>query len=301
MRVPSRQLIRGRLTQSVRELVPEGVVTWAKRRRSQWQKQQRQRQRAARVAAYGTFGSAELVAACRDAGIDDGAVLFVQCSYDDLLTYEGTPYELLKALGTVVGPTGTLLMPAYTTNMAVTPCRLFDVLREPTYTGIVPELFRREDGVIRSLHPRHSITGIGPLASDLLADHHECVYADGAGSPFDRLRAIDGAKSLCLGMRPGFHSFVHWVEDIEPDRFPLPTHEGPFECELRDAAGTEIRRPFFRRPGHLINQDQVIGTNLGPDAMSVHSLRGVRMCVYRWPALASELLALRDRGIVCFA
>ena len=204
--------------------------------------------------------------ACRKAGIIENGVLFVQCSYNDLLTYRGTPYELLSALRELVGPQGTLLMPAFTTNMSDTPCRPFDVLREPTYTGIIPELFRREDGVVRSLHPRHSICGLGPYAAELLAGHEDCVYADGPGSPFDKIRRIN-AQSLCLGLRPGFHSFVHWVEDIEPGKYPGKVHEGPFECSLRNADGEQSRRLFYRNCVGRRNQDWLIGRHLGPNAM----------------------------------
>jgi len=225
----------------------------------------------------------------------------VQCSYDDLLTYKGTPDQLLNGLRALAGPEGTLLMPAYTKNMSETPCRPFDVSREPTYTGILPELFRWEEGVIRSLHPRHSICGLGPLAAELLAGHEDCVYADGPNSPFDRIRRIHGAKSLCLGLPPGFNSFVHWVEDIEPEKYPTTVHEGPLDCLLRDANGTELWRPFYRRSRGQTNQYSLIGKNLGPDAMRVLQFHGVSLCLYTWPALSTELLALRGRGIVSVA
>ena len=298
---PSVHTFKGRLAQQATRWLPPSSVGWVKRRRDTWRRRRRARLRVRLIEQHGKFTATELVTACRAAGVREGCVLFVQCSYDDLLTYDGTPYDLLNGLRELTGSDGTLLMPAYTTNMSETPCRPFDVLREPTYTGIIPELCRREEGAIRSLHPRHSICGLGPHAAELLAGHEDCIYADGPDSPFDRLRRFDGARSLCLGMRPGFHSFVHWVEDIEPEKFPIPTHEGPFDCLLRDANGTEIRRPFYRRPPRLINQDVVIGDNLGPDAMRVLQFHGVALCLYAWPALATELLALRDRGIVCFA
>ncbi|MGB2675994.1 MAG: AAC(3) family N-acetyltransferase [Candidatus Acidiferrum sp.] len=279
--------------------LPANVISWLRRKRNIWRTRRRAHLRQELIEKSGTFTAAELVVVCRKAGIRENGVLFVQCSYNDLLTYQGTPYELLCALRELAGPQGTLLMPAFTTNMADTPCRPFDVLREPTYAGIIPELFRREDAVVRSLHPRHSICGLGPCAAELLAGHEDCVYADGPGSPCDKIRQIN-AQSLCLGLPPGFHSFVHWVEDIEPEKYPGKAHEGPFECSLRTADGEEIRRLFYRNCKDRRNQDWLIGQHLGPKAMHTLELHGIPICIYAWPALADELLALRDRGIVCF-
>jgi aminoglycoside N3'-acetyltransferase len=289
-----------RLTFYGQRWLPASSIGWLKGKRNEWRRRQRGRLRLRLTKKYGTFTADQLVRECRSLGVRQNGVLFVQCSYNDLLSFKGTAYELLNALRELVGPGGTLLMPAYTTNMDETPCRPFDVLQEPTYTGIVPELFRREKGVVRSLHPRHSICGLGPQAADLLAGHEDCVYADGLDSPFDRIRRMD-AQSLCLGMRPGVNSFVHWVEDIEPEKYPVVAQEGPFDCVLQNASGKEIRRPFYRRPKCCINQEWLIGKHLGPNAMRTLEFQGVLICLYMWPALATELLALRDRGIVCFA
>jgi aminoglycoside 3-N-acetyltransferase len=248
---------------------------------------------------HGTFTAPQLVGACRDAGIHPNGILFVQCSYNDLLTYNGTPYELVSALRELAGPRGTLFMPAYSTNMDETPCRPFDVLREPTYTGVIPELFRREEGAVRSLHPRHSLCGLGPRAEEFLSGHEDCVYADGPDSPFDRLRRLE-AKALCLGMAPGFISFVHWVEDIAPEKYPISAHDGPHDCLLRDRHGRELCRPFYRRTPGQRKREKLVGQSLSPDSLKKLSFHGIPVCIYTWPKLAVELLALRDRGIVYY-
>jgi aminoglycoside N3'-acetyltransferase len=287
-----------RLAGYAQRWLPARSVGWLKGKRKEWLRRKRAQMRSSFIKKYGTFTADEFVGECRAAGVRENGVLFVQCSYNDLLSYTGTAYELLNGLRELVGPRGTLLMPAYSTNMYETPCRPFDVLREPTHAGILAELFRREEGVVRSLHPRHSICGLGPRAAELLAGHENCVYANGPDSPLDRVRRIDG-QSLCLGLPPGFHSFVHWVADIEPEKYPAPVHEGPFDCVLRNESGEEIRRRFYRHPEGRVNRNSLIGRHLGRDAMSILEFHGVSLCLYTWPALATELLALRDRGIVC--
>jgi len=281
-------------------LLSPSLLRWMRRKRDAWQKRKRARRRKDLIKKHGMFTASELIGACRAAGVRNGGILFVQCSYRDLLTYGGTPDELLDALRELVGPQGTLLMPAYTTNMSARPCRPFVALSEPTWTGLLAEQFRRKKDVIRSLHPRHSICGVGPQATEILGGHENCMYADGVDSPIDKMRRM-GAQSLCLGMRPGFtNAFLHWVEDTEPEKYPIKMHDGPFECILFREDGEEIRRMFYLRTTKQRNQFSLIARHLGPRAMHGFELKGVPICIYNWPVLAEELLALRDRGIVAF-
>jgi aminoglycoside N3'-acetyltransferase len=283
----------------IREHVPTPAIRWVRRKLTQAEARRRSRTRDALLRKYGTFTTQQLIQLLHEAGIEQDGILFVQCSYNDLHTYSGSPYELVCGLRELVGPKGTLLMPAYTENMQQTPCRPFDVRREPTYTGIAAELFRREEGVFRSLHPRHSLCGIGPRAQELLEGHENCVYADGQDSPFDRLQRA-GAQSVCLGLTPGFTSFVHWLEDIEPEKHPTTAHDGPHQCVLRDHNGQELRRPFYRRVGGQVMQAERVARNLSPEAMKQIRFYGIWICIYPLPILAAELLKLRDRGIVYY-
>jgi aminoglycoside N3'-acetyltransferase len=283
----------------LRNYIPHPFMHWLRRKRNGLRAQQREQNSKRLLAKYGTFTSAQLIATCREAGVAPNGVLFVQCSYNDLPTYADSPFDLLNALHELAGPEGTLLMPAYSTNMNDVPCRPFDVRREPATTGIVAELFRREPGVLRSLHPRHSLCAVGPRAKELLADHDKCVYADGPNSPFDRIRQLN-AQSLCLGMAPGFTSFIHWVEDIEPEKYPARAHDGPYECRLKDSQGQESVASFYRRRPGQRKKEKLIGQSLSPASLHAVPFFGTSLCVYSWPALATELISLRDQGITYY-
>ena len=287
------------LQSKLRRAVPPSILRWMRQQIQAMEARKRAQRRKDCIARFGTFAAADLVKILCAAGIRRNGVLFVQCSFNDLYTYRGTPFELLCALRELAGPDGTLVMPAYSANMQHTPCKPFDVRFEPTTSGILAELFRRDDGVIRSLHPRHSLCASGPYAKELLAKHEDCIYADGPGSPFDRLRHLE-AQSLCLGMAPGFTSFIHWVEDIEPDKYPIRAHEGPFECLLTNEDGQQLTRSFYRRISGQRKREKRMGRSLSKSAMRVLSVHGVTSCVYAWPALADELIALRNRGIVYY-
>lgn len=56
---------------------------------------------------------------------------------------------------------GLLLLPTHTWRFINEENRVFDVRRSPCCVGILPELFRQRPGVVRSLHPTHSMAAYG--------------------------------------------------------------------------------------------------------------------------------------------
>jgi aminoglycoside 3-N-acetyltransferase len=192
------QSLKYRLSQ----LLPKVALEQLRKRYRRYVAAKRRSNRATELALHGSFGTDELLRVLRDLGITQGSVVFVQTSFNDLHTFAGRPIDLLNALRLLVGLEGTLLMPAYTTGTPNADGAPLVIETLPTYTGIVNELFRRSPGVTRSLHPRHSICGEGPLAASLLAGHERCLFADGPGSPFDRLRSrLHFVPALDRGLR----------------------------------------------------------------------------------------------------
>lgn len=252
------------------------------------------------IEKHGLFYEKDLFAHGRDLGVEANDVLLVHCSMDNLFTYGGSMTGLIKTLLDLVAPNGTLLMPALTTNIFTMPTMPFDVMREPTYTGIIPEIFRRMPGVIRSLHPRHSICALGPLAQDITKGHEECIYADGAGSPWDRLRLL-GAKGLNLGLVPGEAStFLHWIDDIEPEKYPIPIHVGPVDCVLIDKDKNTMTRSFYNVNRAYVQQPLRFGKKLSDRTVKLTYLKGIPHSFYNYRSFSEELVALRDRGIIAY-
>jgi len=260
----------------------------------------RARLKSSAIQGHGTFDGSELLRELRHLGITEGTTLFVQCSFNGMHTYSGSPRSVLDVLLEIVGPTGTLLMPAYTQNTYVDPPRSFNVLKEPTYTGLVNELFRRTPGVTRSLHPRHSICGRGQKAGEILSGHEMCFRANGPNSPFDRLRKMPDAMILTLGLPPGYISFLHWVDDYEPERLPFVVHKPtPIMCEVIDESGGASTVSDWQILGDLsANIDySYIARHLTCGAMKFYSVRGTDIGLYPLDRLSKELIYLRDKGI----
>ncbi len=265
---------------------------WRKRLLRQKSAALKKRKEAARI-EFGVISLEYFLEEIKELGIEEGDILFVQTSFNDLYTLLSTPSELIEGLRRLIGPLGTLLMPAYTIPEE-RPDWVFNLNTTPTYTGIVNEVFRRSAGVVRSLHPRHSICGMGYLAEEILADHEKCTYADGAGSPFDKMRVYSNAKILTLGLPPGYVSFLHWIEDIEPHIFAFQSHN------------SDVR--FYKVKGNKTEQIEVkdrLNTKivtinnfafLSDAAWKYKNLKGNEIYLYSLPKLASELFELRAQG-----
>lgn len=294
-------MILNRVKSKLRKYLPNTFIIRIRRWRNSRENLRRKKLRANNIAQFGTFRGSELFSVLRDKGIFEGGVLFVQCSFNDLHTFAGTPMELLTTVRNLVGPSGTLLMPAFTSNCFSRPPRPFDVMREPTYTGVLSELFRRSPGVQRSFHPRHSICGIGPHAEHLLSGHHLCIRADGPDSPFDRLRGNSSALILTLGLPPGYISFLHWIDDYEPEKLPFPIHSSvPIKCPVIDPNGNKFEVSDWQVMHDIAeNLDYVsMSRFLSPKAINFFQHKGINIGLYSLAQLSEELIALRDNGVI---
>jgi len=261
------------------------------------------RMKAAKALATSTHGkvaSAELARVLREAGVTEGDILFFQCSFNDLHTFDGSPLELIQLLSNLIGTSGTLLMPAYT-HVPAGGSEPFRPANDATYAGIVSEVFRRSPGVIRSLHPRHSICGLGPMAEYLLAQHQSCARADGPDSPFDRMRRRSESKILTLGLPRGYISFLHWLEDFEPEKLPLVVHRAAqTTCSIEMPDGTVLRVQDWQARADVaarLSLDRLF-RRVSADACRFTCFKGIAIGLYPMMPLARELLALRDDGII---
>ena len=118
---------------------------------------------------------------------------------------------LLDVLLEVLGPDGTLLAPAFSYDYARngTP---YHHERSPSEVGPFTEFFRKSKGVVRSLHPLHSVVGIGPKTTEILDDVGRSAF--GPRSPFGRLQKT-GCKFLCLGVSLGKSlTYAHHMEQV---------------------------------------------------------------------------------------
>ena len=76
--------------------------------------------------------------------------------------------------------------------------------------GLITEIFRRREGVLRSFHPTHPVLVYGKDSKWLTSEHEKCLNLCGAGSPFDKFRQLKGKiLFLMLALAPS-PSFIMW-------------------------------------------------------------------------------------------
>lgn len=158
---------------------------------------------------------AAMAADLKKLGVRQGGALLVHASYKALGPVEGGAETVIQGLLSAIGPRGTLLMPALS-YATVTPQNLrFEQAQTPACVGYLCEFFRTRPGSLRSLHPTHSVCGVGPRAGEFLNAHRNSKTPVGEHSPFRKLRDADGqVLMLGCGLKP--NTSMHGVEELVP-------------------------------------------------------------------------------------
>jgi aminoglycoside 3-N-acetyltransferase len=149
-------------------------------------------------------------------GVREHGLLLVHSSLRTLGHVPGGPETAIQGFLRALGPKGTLLMPALSYEHVLPARPYFDVRRTPSNVGVIPEFFRTRSGTRRSVHPTHSVCGVGPLTHVLLGDHLLDSTPCGPHSPFHLLPQHEGQiLMLGCGLRP--NTSMHAIEElVEP-------------------------------------------------------------------------------------
>ena len=206
---------------------------------------------------------ADIVDGLERAGMRKGDTVLVHSSLSRFGYVDGGADAVIDALLEALGPQGMLLMSAITTTtpLVVRCIQAADagialdtpplyVANTPTWAGTIPERFRKRPGVVRSLHPTHSITAFGPRASELIANHHNAPGPCGEGTPFMRLADDSRGFVLLLGVNHESNTTLHGVEELAQVEYVLY----PKQCRISiltpdgaTEARTRVHIPFLRR------------------------------------------------------
>ena len=162
-------------------------------------------------------------------GLEHGMVVLVHASLRALGWVCGGAVAVILALQEVLGETGTLVMPAHSTDLSdpsqwqnpPVPEAWWQTIREtmPAYEpdltptrsmGKIAETFRKQRRVRRSAHPLHSFCACGPQAA-YIVENHGLAFGLGEQSPLARIYDLQGFI-LLLGVGHSSNTSLHLAE-----------------------------------------------------------------------------------------
>ena len=133
--------------------------------------------------------------------------------------------------GTLALPTHTYCYPSDDGKVEI-----FDPAATPSLVGAITNFYWQSAGVLRSLHPSHSLAAKGPAAAALIENHERCETPCGAGTPYERMLQWD-AGVLMFGATLDSYTFFHTAEDAA--NVPYLYYSKPYVLKVRALTGVE--------------------------------------------------------------
>lgn len=193
------------------------------------------------------------------ANMDQGGTLLVHSSMKSMGEVDGGADTVLDALSEYMRK-GLLVLPTHTWSYINADHPRFYVETSPVCVGILPELFRKREGVLRSYHPTHSVAALGEESAEFVAGAELCDTPCHRESPWGKLLDRQ-AMIMLVGVDLRRNTFIHGIEEWVDIPGRLADHHEELFVVLGD--GTEIPVPSRRHQGlswseHFWKVEQVL-------------------------------------------
>lgn len=218
-----------------------------------------------------------LIRQLEEAGIDPLGTVLMHSSMKSIGQVEGGADTVLDALAEYMKE-GLLVLPTHTWSYINAENPRYYVESSPSCIGILPELFRKRPGVIRSWHPTHSVAALGRDAATFAAGAERFDTPCHRESPWGRL--LDRkAAILLVGVDLRRNTFIHGIEewmDI-PGRltdghellYTVPASGVEIPVPSRRHCGLSWSQHFWKVEGPLEKQGAIHKAKLGEAVMRV--------------------------------
>lgn len=240
-------------------------------------------------------------------GVQAGNSILVHCSFDAFEGFKGKPNEVIQVLKGRVGSSGLLMMPTMPfSGSAIELARseaLFDVRRTPSRMGLLSELFRRTQGVVRSVHPTHPVACWGGDATAVAQSHYLSATPCGRGTPYEALMQRRG-KILLLGTDIGVLTFYHHLEEVfEKDLPASPFTEEVFTLRSKTADGVIVEthnRLYEPNVSRRRNLHKLVPYLKKSGAWREGRVGRLRVTVLHAVEVESAMRKMHEQGVYCY-
>lgn len=178
-------------------------------------------------------------------GINKFGTLKVHSSFKSIGNVEDGPETVLDSLSEYMAD-GLLVLPTHTWAYINQGNPDYHVDNSESNVGILTELFRHRESVVRSLHPTHSVAALGKDAEEFIKDAHKHDTPCARTSPYGKL--LDRhAQIMLLGVDLTKNTFIHGIEEwVDIPGRVTDTHEQLYSI---DSDGTKHSVPSRRHFG----------------------------------------------------
>ena len=177
--------------------------------------------------------------------IEKHGTLLVHSSLKSMGEVEHGANTVLDALSEYMKG-GLLVLPTHTWANINADNPKFHVDASPSCIGILPELFRKRQGVVRSWHPTHSVAALGADAIAFTTGEERCDTPCARESVWGKLLDREAAI-LLIGVDLRRNTFMHGVEEWAD--IPGRVSDEPELLYTVLPDGTEIPVPSRRHYG----------------------------------------------------
>jgi aminoglycoside 3-N-acetyltransferase len=272
-----------------------------------WQGRARKRVNRFLPLLHGNYTAKELVGELKTRVPEDFEILMVHSAFDRLLPmYKGSALDLLKELTNYCTPNRTLAMPTFMLGghlydkAAYFSVQPFDIKRTPSEMGLLSELFRRSPGVVRSLHPTHSICAIGPLAEKLTSGHHAALTRTGYGTPFE---FMNHHRTMIVGLGVEYYRcLTHTLTaiDMMGGEYPVELKRKPIPAVMIDSDGNKLPYNVIIPEGEKPPDNTLLRSLLSPDELIEWRFHGTTMFATEARVVTERLIDAARRGVTVY-
>jgi aminoglycoside 3-N-acetyltransferase len=156
----------------------------------------------------------KILEALHSFGAFDAELLLVHSSLSACGSIDGGPATVVRSLRSWISDSRALALPTHTWSYpdetGVAP--VYDYASTPSVVGAITNYYWKQPGVVRSLHPSHSLACSGPGSEKLCEDHESRETPCGVGTPYQRM-AEGKSCVLMFGATMDAYTLFHTAED----------------------------------------------------------------------------------------